>query len=291
MKAVDQVPLEQKIVYASLITILALVTYGVIHNVIINTKPYVFITILVALIFYATMYFLLNFKKILKPLILPIIIFTYLLLIMLWLLTGGNYSTIPLVFPLCMLGVITIADPKYRLGVTILFIITAIVLSCLNYIFNDPVVSSPTEETINAIPAIFIISLIGTAFIAHSLKYNFDMERKAIQEQNHELAEKNKIISEQNEEINQINHTLDQKVQERTRLLEEQNRQLIQYAFYNAHKVRGPLCRILGLVQLAKHQYETDTDFIISKIEESAKELELMTKAINDILQDKKFEN
>ncbi|WP_040397797.1 tetratricopeptide repeat protein [Cesiribacter andamanensis] len=90
------------------------------------------------------------------------------------------------------------------------------------------------------------------------------------------------------DKIHQHNLQLENNIAERTRQLNQQNRQLIQYAFFNAHKVRGPLARILGLVNLLpKAEHDTEFNFIMQRLEDSARELDKVVHEINLILEAK----
>lgn len=82
-----------------------------------------------------------------------------------------------------------------------------------------------------------------------------------------------------NEEIRSINNSLEFMVQERTVTLEERNRQLADFAFLNAHKMRGPLARILGLVDVLKYtnSREQEKEYL-GHIVQSAKELDQVIK-------------
>jgi two-component system sensor histidine kinase/response regulator len=53
-----------------------------------------------------------------------------------------------------------------------------------------------------------------------------------------------------NEELRASEESLSVLLQNRTQTIIDQNKKLVNYAFVNAHKVRGPLARILGLVNL-----------------------------------------
>ena len=70
--------------------------------------------------------------------------------------------------------------------------------------------------------------------------------------------------------------------------IELQNQKLIEYAFYNAHKVRGPLARILGLVYLLKREAEkigfVDNDQYLEKLSESANELDIAVREMSQNL-------
>ena len=60
----------------------------------------------------------------------------------------------------------------------------------------------------------------------------------------------NANMARQSKEINFLNQNLEQLVVERTQEIKEKNAQLSEYIFTNSHRVRGPIARILGLMQL-----------------------------------------
>jgi tetratricopeptide (TPR) repeat protein len=59
-------------------------------------------------------------------------------------------------------------------------------------------------------------------------------------------------------EIEEINSSLEDMVTERTKTITEQNTLLREYAYFNAHQVRGPLARILGLISVLDLEYSKD---------------------------------
>ncbi len=60
----------------------------------------------------------------------------------------------------------------------------------------------------------------------------------------------NARLSQQSEKISYLNQNLERLVDERTEELNHKNAQLADYVFTNSHRVRGPIARILGLLQL-----------------------------------------
>ncbi|MEO1049805.1 MAG: hypothetical protein AAFX87_04250 [Bacteroidota bacterium] len=101
------------------------------------------------------------------------------------------------------------------------------------------------------------------------------------------IALQNETLKKQRDHISQINQNLEKIVEERTEKLQSQNQRLIEYSFLNAHKIRGPLARIMGLVYLTKSQVSEDEKlFILDKIDYSAKELDDVVKEINQTLHD-----
>ena len=93
------------------------------------------------------------------------------------------------------------------------------------------------------------------------------------------LSRQAKELKEANEETRSINDSLEFLVQERTAALEERNRQLADFAFLNAHKMRGPLARILGLIDVLQFtdSREQEREFL-QHIIQSAEELDQVIK-------------
>ena len=82
---------------------------------------------------------------------------------------------------------------------------------------------------------------------------------------------------------------LEQKVSERTRVLEERNAQLTEYAFINSHLLRAPLSQILGLSNLLTHEdLNVKHKEIVDALAKSTTELDQIIRKISDLLYDGK---
>lgn len=128
-----------------------------------------------------------------------------------------------------------------------------------------------------------IADLLMMAFNTYQFKQNTEI----IRQQHKEIEFKNDELMAQKEEILQINEHLEEKVKARTSLLEQQNHRLSEYAFINAHLLRGPLCRIMGLVNLLG-QPENSNEFglLITLLRESTGELDSVVLKINTLLEE-----
>jgi len=80
------------------------------------------------------------------------------------------------------------------------------------------------------------------------------------------------LVDEQKEELNAMNQNLEALVSQRTAELEEQNELLKKHAFFNAHLLRGPFCRVQGLLQLLP-ELEEDEE-LRTKLYQSMEELD-----------------
>ncbi|MEM9832399.1 MAG: hypothetical protein AAF944_17335 [Bacteroidota bacterium] len=112
--------------------------------------------------------------------------------------------------------------------------------------------------------------LIRITDISPSKQRELELEKMKVDLQQHseelELA---------NEEITAINNNLEYMIKERTNLLSRRNAQLTEYAFLNAHKIRGPLTRILGSAYALEHaSHEKEYREFIHHVVASAKELD-----------------
>ena len=65
-----------------------------------------------------------------------------------------------------------------------------------------------------------------------------------------------------------------------TKAIAEQNRKLREIAWIQSHKVRAPLARILGIIELAKHDSDAKLNEVIKPLYESAMELDTVIREI-----------
>jgi len=102
-----------------------------------------------------------------------------------------------------------------------------------------------------------------------------------------QLKEKTNEIETQNEELlkshnslNEINQHLESLVEVRTLEIQKQNDMLVKFAYTNAHHVRRPVARVLGLIQLSKMKTNLDYPWFFEKVEQETKEIDLIVKRI-----------
>ena len=105
-----------------------------------------------------------------------------------------------------------------------------------------------------------------------------------------ELRVTNEELSIANEEIKAHSENLDELVKQRSRKIEEQLSIFQEYAYLNSHGVRAPLARILGLVNLMEYDHDgTPTISLIDKLKEAARELDLVVRDMNRLLEKGSF--
>ena len=103
--------------------------------------------------------------------------------------------------------------------------------------------------------------------------------------QQDEIIVQSEELRATNEEMEATNANLEQLVKNRTAIIENQNLRLREYAYFNSHRVRGPLARILGLVLLIDYEFSGGVFFPYKEMLKTASnELDQEIRGINTIL-------
>ncbi|MEJ1240878.1 tetratricopeptide repeat protein [Chryseolinea sp. T2] len=149
------------------------------------------------------------------------------------------------------------------------------------------------QATVISIISVLMLVLAVLGYISYHYYRDKRKTAKELEKLNDEISNKHVEILVQteelekaNEEVRRINESLEQEVQHRSERIRQQNQMLIEYAYFNAHNVRGPLARILGLAGLmeSEHSVELVKEYNV-RIHQSALELDKVVREINNKLQ------
>lgn len=121
------------------------------------------------------------------------------------------------------------------------------------------------------------------------LKSDLQQVNGEIQNKNKELTASEEELQASSEELKQTNENLNNLVNYRTQTILEQNKKFIHHAFINAHKVRSPLARILGLVNLMRHESNGNSEEMLHRLGQSANELDEILKEVRANLDEAEF--
>jgi len=83
--------------------------------------------------------------------------------------------------------------------------------------------------------------------------HEISQQNELLNFQQGEIFNKSEALHRQKEEIQTINESLELRVKERTKVLEEKNQQLTEYAFINSHVLRSPVSTMMGLINLMEY--------------------------------------
>jgi signal transduction histidine kinase len=168
--------------------------------------------------------------------------------------------------------------------VTFISIHTIFVLQFLNPQLRF---SSKMNEIVTVTITYSILYFILT-YATSVLKASYDRIHSSLKEANIDLQEKNNEIASQNEELlqiqdnlNELNLDLERLVNERTEKVRVQNDILLKYSYRNAHDLRGPVARLLGLASLVNLESPPEHGFLMAKMVEQAHEIDHVVKQIN----------
>jgi ligand-binding sensor domain-containing protein len=118
------------------------------------------------------------------------------------------------------------------------------------------------------------------------LEHKVEERTMEIQRKTEEIQAQNEEIISQAEEIKGINENLEMLVKQRTAELEHKNEALAEYAFINAHKLRGPLASILGCIHLiSKTKLDEDAKEINTHLQQRADELDDIVREITKAIE------
>lgn len=203
-----------------------------------------------------------------------------------WLSFGGLTGTVPLILFVYTTWIILTLNGKLQIIILGLYLATFLTLteftSLSSALKPDAVEISKLQSSID----FFVVAVILIIFLVY-LKYKFLSYLKRVEHRNKQLLNLNEILLKQTdklqysqEEIRSINENLEQIIDQRIKKIEERNKQLEEYAFINAHLVRGPLCRIIGLAVLMQQE---EADPQLGAVHEKAQHVDTIIRRINEI--------
>ncbi len=161
-----------------------------------------------------------------------------------------------------------------------LFFITLSVLAVEFIFIIKPIVRKLLESYKN---------ISNKEHLMKALNQKMSVLNKKLKGQNDEILQAKEELSAQNEEIKSLLNSMEEKVRTRTALLSYQNEKFQEYAHINSHKVRGPLARIIGLVELIEKEENNYSSGYFGLLQICASELDVMIKQMNETLKEAQF--
>ncbi|MEJ1237328.1 hypothetical protein WBG78_04305 [Chryseolinea sp. T2] len=175
----------------------------------------------------------------------------------------------------------------------LLVIMHLLCVICIVLTFRSSIGDITTRFSLNMNEAIsgaityFVLYLVLT-YTTYILKSSYDKTQDSLQTANHELHNKAHEIEAQNEQLvhtqdvlSAVNRDLEKIVNERTNRIKTQNDVLIRYSYTNAHQLRGPVARLMGLASISQLTGGPDAQFIIQKMVAEAHAIDSVVKQIN----------
>ncbi|WP_338814211.1 tetratricopeptide repeat protein [Bernardetia sp. Wsw4-3y2] len=125
--------------------------------------------------------------------------------------------------------------------------------------------------------------------------YKLSESQSEIIQQNHTLHEQAEELTRQSEELKSsheelvtMNDNLEYIVNQRNQEVIEKNKMLEEYAFINAHKLRAPVARLLGIMQIIELSKDTsEIEFYLQICNKEIKDLDRIIWAIKEAIEEK----
>ncbi|MFZ1807803.1 MAG: hypothetical protein WAU36_11295 [Cyclobacteriaceae bacterium] len=117
--------------------------------------------------------------------------------------------------------------------------------------------------------------------------FGYELFKKEHLKHEMDLNKQRDMVQNQKEVLLATKQQLESLLEASTKKLEEKNEGITKYAFLNSHKVRSPLARILGLVNLTQYEdlNEDETrSYYFNELKTNATELDNVLKEISEIL-------
>jgi hypothetical protein len=127
-----------------------------------------------------------------------------------------------------------------------------------------------------------IISL-GCFIFRSIVTYNDELNKvilTELREKSEEIKAQNEELVQSQERLNEINLHLEELVTAKTASIQQQHEKLLHYAYANAHHVRGPVARLLGLIQLSRIKTDLEYPWFFEKVEKEVHDVDVILKGI-----------
>lgn len=216
------------------------------------------------------------------------LVFVIILLDLAWLVSKGLRIGLSLDFLVVLIIGVVIISKKWRTAFLILFYTNMLCILTVEY-FNPDfyylTVNNRLEPVLSK--SIFILIAYSIAVgIVIILKEQYDASYILNKRQNDILENQNKEIQVQNGIIQAQNTNLEKLVEERTQHINSQKERLLQYAFFNSHKVRSPLSNMLGLIALLKDDVKNDpeTASLLQSLQNESNRLDAEIRYVQEII-------
>ncbi|MEQ8363985.1 MAG: hypothetical protein RH948_14030 [Cyclobacteriaceae bacterium] len=193
-------------------------------------------------------------------------------------LVSGEDGGFDFLFFVTALSPLLFFDKRWQYLSLFIFSIASFIAVKILYQYVPPLVSIERQffpYYFNIVTSAVLIYFGYGLFKKEHLKYEMDLNKQRDTVQN------------QKEVLMATKQQLEDLLEARTRKLEEKNQGISKYAFLNSHKVRSPLARILGLVNLTKYEDLNDDEtrsYYFNELKINATELDNVLKEISEIL-------
>lgn len=138
----------------------------------------------------------------------------------------------------------------------------------------------------------FFIRVLAIVLVTRFLKMRFYNHREevstvstSLQKSILTLKEQTNKLDSQQQELAAIQNNLQHIIDVRTQAIQEKSEVLTSFAFVNAHKVRGPLARVMGMISLIEMDNPNHPQKeLLAEMKEEAQKMDQIIRQINEVV-------
>jgi signal transduction histidine kinase len=208
-----------------------------------------------------------------------------------WVNYNGKDGSVPYFIFLYFTFIIFTLHGSLRFLVLSLYGLMLTYLLAFEQLFNVYTYDVRQPEELLALSMDCFLSSVLLSIFFVRVKKRFENYRTQVKEKNallqqvqHTIDNQNIVLHQQKEELETLNKNLSQLVLHRTQQVDEKNRRLAEYAFINAHVLRGPLSRVLGLLNLMSLEQSAYNQQHVKEMQKTAQEMDILIRKINEVL-------
>lgn len=132
-----------------------------------------------------------------------------------------------------------------------------------------------------------LIHICVSLYLAYATKKEYTKFRQEVEDINKELIISNEELQSANEEITMLNEQLEEEVQRKSNESHERRLRLLHYASKNAHEVRAPLVRIMGVMEILRMEIPKDPaelHYLLRIVDNNAQEMNKILSEVSHVL-------
>lgn len=207
-----------------------------------------------------------------------------------WNNAGGWNGSVPYLLLVIMVGIVITSHGFLQIisllayGLVIfLFSYTTILNSFSSANSNYSLLSREVDFLANTAVLILVTFYLKENFLSY--RESVELTNTQLKKSSDKLIDQTRQLHAQQAELSTIRNDLEKIISEKISEAQNKAETLMEYAFVNAHHVRAPLARVLGLIDLIELEGQSNSSSeAIHKIKKDAQEIDIILRKINAII-------
>jgi signal transduction histidine kinase len=210
--------------------------------------------------------------------------------ILTWNNAGGWNGSVPYILLVAMVGIAITSHgilqfiALFAYGITILLLSSTTIFESFSAVNNSYSLMSREVDLFTHTALLFLITFyLKEKFVSY--RRSVEITNESLKASSEKLIEQTQQLQQQKANLTRLRNHLEKAVTEKISEAQNKSEILQEYSFINAHHVRAPLARVLGLIPLIELEHtENSTRESFQKIKNDAEEIDGILSKINSII-------